>query len=105
MESKHTKLECIAEHGNVITKNRLIANCIGNGVSITEEDKANAELIAEAFNVTNSTSKTPQQLLEERNDLLKAAQIIQYAIQNNGSIGFFPDELNILEAAIKKANE
>lgn len=45
---KHTKGEWITELANVMTKDRLIANCIGNGVSITEEDKANAKLIAAA---------------------------------------------------------
>lgn len=36
------------------------------------EQQANAELITEAFNVTNECGLTPRQLLEQRNELLDA---------------------------------
>lgn len=37
-----------------------------------EETEANANLIAEAFNVANECGLTPAQLLEQRNELLEA---------------------------------
>ncbi len=49
--SKHTQGEWKTEGTNVLTENRLIANCIGNGASITEEDKANAKIIAASLNL------------------------------------------------------
>ncbi len=48
MKTTHTQGDWISELGSVTTENRLIANCIGNGVCLTDEDKANAKLIAAA---------------------------------------------------------
>ncbi len=48
METKYTRGDWKSEAGTVMTDRRLIANCIGNGVSLTEEDKANATLTAAA---------------------------------------------------------
>lgn len=48
---------------------------IANGKATDEQQEANAELIAEAFNVTNESGLTPRQLLEQRNELLDALKI------------------------------
>lgn len=45
---KHTRGEWLTESTNVLTEQRLIANCTGNGAGVTEEDLANAKLIASA---------------------------------------------------------
>jgi len=37
-----------------------------------DESEANAELIAQAFNVTNQSGLTPSELLKQRDDLLEA---------------------------------
>ncbi len=77
METKHiTKGEWIAEFGNVLTAKRLIANCIGNGSSIVNEDRANAELIAEAGTVTNECGLSPRQLKEQRDEVLEALKLL-----------------------------
>ena len=47
------------------------------------ETKANAELIAESFNVANETGLTPRELLNQRNDLLEA---LQFCLNNVNSI-------------------
>lgn len=52
----------------------------------TEEDEANAELIKEAFNVTNETGKTPRQLLEQMDDLLLSS--IKLAAEVDGLNAF-----------------
>ena len=39
--------------------------------------KSNAELICEAFNVSNETGKTPRQLADENKELLEALQEIK----------------------------
>jgi len=42
--------------------------------------QANAELIAEAFNVTNESGYTPAELLAQRNELLDALQLAKSKI-------------------------
>lgn len=45
---KHTPAPWTRESTNVMTEKRMIANCNGNGASVTIEDIANAKLIAAA---------------------------------------------------------
>lgn len=47
---------------------------------------ANAELIAEAFNVTNECGLTPRQLLEQRNELLNSLNIYVNSVLHTGEI-------------------
>ena len=54
----------------------------GDGDNV-EEREANAELIAEAFNVTNESGLTPRQLLEQRNELLDLMKDIYNKWQNS----------------------
>lgn len=84
---KHTQGEWKTEGANVLTEIRLIANCTGNGSKVTEEDKANAKLIAAAP------------------DLLLACQYIESAISSGGVKGLFEDEINTILSAIKKATQ
>lgn len=48
MEFKGTKGRWEVELTTVQSKRRLIANCIGNGITFSEEDKYNAILISKA---------------------------------------------------------
>ncbi len=49
METKHTKGEWHTNSTGVFSDSgRLIANCVGDGIYFTDEDKANARLIAAA---------------------------------------------------------
>lgn len=61
---------------NVECDRRGIANCGGYSPShgqqeAFEENKANALLVADAFNVYNETGLTPRQLAERNEELLK----------------------------------
>lgn len=78
---KHTQGKCFQESANVMTSGRLIANCIGNGSNVTEEDLANAKLISEAFNVANETGKTPRQLQEQANKLIGILKHLRSELQ------------------------
>jgi len=49
------------------------------GFALTAEDRANAELIAEAFNITHETGRTPRQLAEDVKEL-RAAMLPLLAI-------------------------
>ena len=54
-------------------KHQIICDCYSFSEGIKEDEtKANAELIAESFNVTNESGLTPRQLLDQRNELLDA---------------------------------
>jgi hypothetical protein len=46
------------------------------GYRLTDEDRANTELITEAFNVTCETGRTPRQLAEDAKELLGVLQEI-----------------------------
>lgn len=74
-ESKPTRGHYTFVHQfNVECDRRGIANCGGYSPShgqqeAFEENKANALLVADAFNVYNETGLTPRQLAEQRDDL------------------------------------
>ena len=57
---------------DVYAGNNKIAICFTTGINNESQDKANAELICEAFNVANETGKTPRQLADENKELLEA---------------------------------
>ena len=88
MESKHTKgIVKFNEYGKIITiENQTI---LTSGVSITgrgnEEVEANAQLIADAFNVTNETNKTPRELQKSHAELLEALKAITRECCNDNS--------------------
>jgi hypothetical protein len=70
--------------GNVFNKsgNRLVAAAFGyssnvNQDSIYEEDKANAEFIAEAGTIANATGLMPSELLAQRDELVNALKDIE----------------------------
>lgn len=54
---KYTQGEWTVEGSNVLTNERLIANCLGNGINITDEDRANAKLIAAAPDMLKALTK------------------------------------------------
>lgn len=49
------------------------------------EQRANAQLIAEAGTVANECGKTPRELLEERNKLREALYYLYHACPNDGT--------------------
>ena len=49
--------------------------------SIDGSVKANAELIADAFNTANKTGLTPSELLEQRDNLIEALDVIELHLQ------------------------
>jgi len=57
---KFTKGEWTAEGSNVLTNNRLVANCLGNGINITDEDKSNAKLISAAPDMMKALMKAQE---------------------------------------------
>lgn len=79
MKSKHTKGEIIVwkdltristtGNGNLL---RVIASVNRNKYIEREEASANAQLIADAFNVTNETGMTPRELQARHVQLLEA---------------------------------
>lgn len=71
-------------------------------VSINEQ-KANAELIAEAGTVTNQTGLSPMKLLEQRNELLTA--LIELYNSVDCCTDLTPEILKNAREAIKKAQE
>lgn len=56
---------------------QCIAECRDNDLDKSEQT-ANAALIAEAFNVAHETGRTPQQLADERAELVSAADAFIY---------------------------
>lgn len=66
---------------------------------------ANAQLIAEAGNVTQETGKTPRQLAEENKMLLHALKIIDGAYATGGLTGLLKEEISIMKEAINKATK
>jgi hypothetical protein len=48
MKTKHTQGEWETQGTAVFSNNKLVANCVSDGIHFTEEDKANAKLIAAA---------------------------------------------------------
>lgn len=76
---------------NISTKgiDNFITVWSGND-EMTEECKANAQLIAEAGTVANECGKTPRELLEERNELLEALEEVRSWRSRNLKIEFFP---------------
>lgn len=81
--TKHTQgLAKVAMNGESVWLDNT--NTLCNLATHLPEYKANATLIAEAFNVTNECGLTPKQLLEQRNELLEA---IKYYM--DGSDHFF----------------
>ena len=57
-----------------------VASCgtrSSNQENLLEEQQSNAQLIAEAGTVANATGLTPRQLLEQRDSLLEALEIVK----------------------------
>ena len=53
-----------------------------------DEPEANANLIAEAFNVTNECGLTPRQLLEQRNELLRCLQFMIKIFEDDNATSY-----------------
>lgn len=105
---KHTKGKVtIDKHGSVITDNgdTLLVKGIRFPMGEHKEAEANAELIAECFNVTNECGLTPRQLLDGYNLLIGSLNLI---IEKRNSLGW-DKECSVILAedtlnAINKAN-
>ncbi len=89
METKYTRGDWKAEAGTVMTDRRLISNCIGNGVTLTEEDKANAMLIAAAPRMLKTLQK-----------LRGRIELQQTVGQLTGVVRDWNPELNEIDQAI-----
>lgn len=74
-----------------------------------EESEANARLIAEAGNVTNETGLTPRELLNQRNELLEALNLINGLCADASNTEFPKINTGLIAKisiiAIKKATE
>ncbi len=89
---KYTMGDWKAEDGTVMTDRRLIARCIGNGVSLTEEDKANAILIAAAPRLLKTIQKLRQRI-----------ELQQTVGQLTGTVKDWNGELDEIDQVIKLA--
>lgn len=81
-----------------------IANCGGYSPShgqqeAFEENKANALLVADAFNVYNETGLTPRQLAERNKELTNLLEEVMYHINREQRIG----DTSLLAKDIEKA--
>ena len=78
----HTNCEIILDNNSPYYERVSICttgNWIGKAIP---EMEANAELISEAFNVTNETGKTPRQLADENKELLEACKTLMTSIDS-----------------------
>lgn len=68
------------------------------------EGNANADLIAEAFNVATETGLTPRQLAEQRAELLEALQaMIEWDDRENDHAVDFYERMDLCAIAFDKA--
>ena len=109
MKSKHTKgVVKFNEYGKIITASN--STLVTSGVMITgrgdEEPEANAQLIADTFNVTNETNKTPRELQKSHDELLDALEGMRNQFKGKETNGFL-ERLSIsnAEQAIKNATK
>tara|TARA_R110000851_G_scaffold249726_1_gene402238 strand:+ start:393 stop:755 length:363 start_codon:yes stop_codon:yes gene_type:complete len=112
MKSKHTK-------GTVVTDSikgyprggnpPKVCNSTGGlicemGGGEIEEVEANAQLVADAFNVTNETNKTPRELQKSHDELLKRLDMLSdfanKVIQHNSD----PSDILMLKLEVNKSN-
>lgn len=93
MTTEHTKGKAVVANYN--DKEECFEVNVGNDFFVCkttfneahkEEAKANAELIAEAFNVSNETGKTPRMLADENLKLIQALEGVLNNINGNGDI-------------------
>jgi hypothetical protein len=67
----------------------------------SEQQEANADLIAEAGTVLHETGRTPRRLADERAELLEALKAARrFVVSSHDPVG---DELQRIDAAIAKA--
>lgn len=110
MKTKHTKgqWEVTNEHDAlyVYSSSGDYISTIVLSESI-EEGEANAKLIAEAGTVASECGLTPRQLLEQRNELLKALELSARTIDTMMMTGGRPSSeiLKKIKEAIKKATK
>ncbi len=103
----HTKGECkISKSGHPNFDLCVVAEDGGSICHISNwpEKKANAELIKEAFNVTNKCGYTPRQLLEQRDELLEACKLAMKS-EIDGSYISASNWWDIMKSAIQKATQ
>jgi len=97
--SKHTRGPCYVGLRRVITDSGTII-CEIPGSPANESVMADAELIAEAFNVATETGLTPRQLAEQRAELLAACKKASEWLEGWASASPYID---ILDEAIANA--
>ena len=113
---KHTKGECIAYKNSAfyevnirsavnptMTVNVFLTD-MGGDVDLCHsgENKANADLIAEAFNVANETGYTPSQLADQKAELLEALEHCRNGLEATHIEAAKPF-IDLADNAIKKA--
>ncbi len=111
METKHiTKGKWMHDDGHIFTDNSNGTNTKYNSIAsvhdIYSDDgtpECNYKLILEAGNVTNECGLSPRQLLEQRNELLEALQMLLKSHSNMSSGIEYTDIENKVYNAIKKA--
>lgn len=113
---KHTKGKCEFEQTEKVESGLDIIIKSGNNIigwiyRSSEMDKdeylANAELICEAFNVTNETGFTPRQLADQKAELLeqliKSQKFIQEIAEDHGIESNDEDFFRDIVRTIQKA--
>jgi hypothetical protein len=124
MESKHTKGNAIIYNPSKILNKKESIGIDVDGISVLvfgsrpssdttgEEDLANAQLMVDAFNVTNETNKTPRELQKSHAELLEALEFAheiiltsQKRLFNLGGFQLDKTPIKYVEQAIKNATK
>jgi hypothetical protein len=126
MKSKHTKGKAIIYNPSKILNKEESIGIDVDGISVLvfgsrpssdttgEEDLANAQLMVDAFNVTNETNKTPRELQKSHDELLEAAEMFFDRMPTdwgdlifNGrlTLNIDADAVDAIESAIKNATK
>jgi len=104
---KHTTGKCaVSFSGSDDFSFAVIAEDGGSICHVTKwsEDKANANLIAEAFNVANETGYTPRQLANQKAELLELLEnIVDAQYDPKGSLASLNGAVREAREKIKKS--
>jgi hypothetical protein len=124
MEAKYTKGEWVIDYGFTLGHIKAVKEGSVRAPTVaiynhkskllkqepSEEERANAKLIADAGNTANKCGLLPSELLEQRNELLEALQQLLNAYQETLNCEYShsgEDNPEVIQAkqAIKKATE
>jgi hypothetical protein len=102
-----TSLDCCevtTSKVGILEGSKEICN-ISRFAKTAEEIAANAKLIADAGNTANKCGLLPSELLEQRNDLLEALQVLIGDVDRHPKPLTREEKIEIAKQAIKKATD